>query len=146
MSSQFDLFMRNPYYREIYEKAPTEKLKHFIRRSWGDPTYVDDEGDDTHLPGPDEEYLAMFPVCGIRFELFMRNPYYRNMYKNAPTEKLRRHFRRAWGDPTYVYDENEDAHLSKPEVEYLAQFAVGGMQKVFFKKLLARFDQIDTHE
>ncbi|MBR5010637.1 MAG: hypothetical protein IKY06_08335 [Clostridia bacterium] len=68
------------------------------------------------------------------------------MYEKAPTEKLRRHFRRAWGDPIYVYDENEDAHLSKPEMEYLAQFAVGGMQKVFFKKLLARFDQTETDE
>ncbi|MBR6008026.1 MAG: hypothetical protein IK056_02945 [Clostridia bacterium] len=146
MRNQFELFMRNPYYREIYENAPTEKLKQYIRHSWGDPTYVADENDDNHLSGPDENYLSQFPVCSIRFELFMRNPYYRNMYKNAPTEKLRRYFRRAWGDPTYVYDENEDTHLSKPEVEYLAQFAAGGMLKAFFKVLLARFDQTDTDE
>ncbi|MCR4578278.1 MAG: hypothetical protein K5784_10280 [Clostridiales bacterium] len=81
-----------------------------------------------------------------QFDLFMRNPYYREMYENAPTEKLKRHFRRAWGDPTYVAEENEDTHLSKPEVEYLAEYAVGGMEKAFFRKWLARFDQMDEDD
>lgn len=31
MGKGFDLFMRNPYWRKIYEEAPTERLKEYWR-------------------------------------------------------------------------------------------------------------------
>lgn len=84
------------------------------------------------------------------FELFMSNPYYREQYENAPTQKLKRYFELVWNSSLAIVDDDcdtskEDAelkslHLSKSEVEYLTQFAVGGYEKAAYKKWLAQFD------
>ncbi len=74
-----------------------------------------------------------------RFEIFMPYPYYREMYENAPTERLKRWFRRTWGETATEPSNNPDTPLTREEVEYLAKYAVGGMEKAFFKKLLSNF-------
>ena len=77
------------------------------------------------------------------FEIFMCNPYYREMYKNAPTERLKRRFRRSWGGTAFEPVTDADTPLTREEVEYLAKDDVGGMEKAFFKRWLARFDRKD---
>ncbi len=72
----------------------------------------------------------------------MRNPYYREMYENAPTERLKQILRRSWGGTDSEPANNADTPFAREE-EYLAKYAVGGMQKANFKKLLARFEQQD---
>ena len=85
---------------------------------------------------------------GKGFNTFMRNPYYRKMYEEAPTERLRKSFQVEWDnnpfitgkDPNMDNSEGTGEKLTKEEVEYLARFAVGGAEKAFYKKWLATFD------
>ncbi len=85
---------------------------------------------------------------GKGFDTFMRNPYYRKMYEEAPTDKLKRMFQREWDNNPFVTGDTSDddapvrkgEKLTREEVEYLAKFAVGGMEKAMYKKWLATFD------
>lgn len=85
---------------------------------------------------------------GKGFDTFMKNPYYRKMYEDAPTDKLKRMFRDEWDNSPFVTGDESDMDepsgkgekLTKEEVEYLAKFAVGGMEKAMYKKWLATFD------
>lgn len=88
---------------------------------------------------------------GNGFDEFMKNPYYKGMYENAPTEKLKRYFELSWDTSSAVIDDDHDTrkedeeirslHLSREEVEYLASFAVGGAEKAAYRKWLAQFDK-----
>ncbi len=76
---------------------------------------------------------------GRGFDLFMKNPYYRDMYDNAPTERLKAGFRAAW-------DNDIETLRSLPpptreEVEYKARFAVGGYEKAVYKRWLKSFEE-----
>ena len=80
---------------------------------------------------------------GKGFDEFMKNPYYREQYENAPTERLKRSFELSWDRDYLTREEREEyrnLRLSREEVEYLAQFAVGGYKKWFFKKWLSQLD------
>lgn len=88
---------------------------------------------------------------GKGFDTFMQNPYYKEQYDNAPSEALKRYFELTWDRSKWVMGEDYDGekeaeelrklNLMKSDVEYLAQFAVGGPQKAAYKKWLAAFDQ-----
>lgn len=88
---------------------------------------------------------------GKGFDVFMKNPYYREKYENAPTKKLKRYLELTWDSNPFVMGEDYDSSkedeelrklkLEKSEVEYLAKFAVGGAEKAMFKKWLASFDK-----
>lgn len=88
---------------------------------------------------------------GKGFDTFMKNPYYREQYENAPSEEIKRYYQLTWDRSPFVVgsdynSEKEDAELrkmklTKSDVEYLAKFAVGGPQKAAYKKWLAAFDQ-----
>lgn len=87
---------------------------------------------------------------GKGFDLFMRNPYYRQMYENAPTERLKQCLKREWDESPFVtgdvsaleaVEPTTSTKLDKNEVEYLAKFAVGGAEKAFYKKWLSQFDK-----
>ena len=86
-------------------------------------------------------------MMGKGFDTFMRNPYYREMYENAPTERLKQCLRREWDNSPFVTGEEPSEEpdgstkLDKSEVEYLAKYAVGGAEKAFYKKWLAQFDK-----
>ena len=90
------------------------------------------------------------------FDEFMKNPYYREQYENAPTERLKRSMKLNWDMNPFVMGANYKATKeqieekkklkemgpnTREEVEYLAKYAVGGAQKAFFKKWLAKFDE-----
>ena len=88
---------------------------------------------------------------GKGFDTFMENPYYRELYENAPSQELKRYYELTWDRSPFVmgadYEGKKEAEelkklrLSKKDVEYLAKYAVGGAQKAVYKKWLAAFDQ-----
>ena len=88
---------------------------------------------------------------GKGFDTFMQNPYYKEQYDNATSEALKRYFELTWDRSKWVMGEDYDGekeaeelrklNLMKSDIEYLAQFAIGGPQKSAYKKWLASFDK-----
>ena len=86
---------------------------------------------------------------GKGFDAFMKNPYWRNQYERAPSERLKRYYELVFDSSPFVMganykSEKVDAELrklrlEKSDVEYLASFAVGGAEKAAYKKWLAQF-------
>ncbi len=88
---------------------------------------------------------------GRGFITFMKNPYYREQYENAPSRRVKQYLELEWDSNPFVagirYDDSRQCErirklkLKKSDVMYLAQYAVGGPEKAAFKKWLARFDK-----
>ena len=81
----------------------------------------------------------------------MENPYYREQYENAPSDELKKYYRLTWDKNPFVmgadYDsakEDEELRrlkLNRSDVEYLSKFAVGGSERMFYRKWLESFDK-----
>lgn len=86
-------------------------------------------------------------TMGKGFEIFMKNDYWKEQYKNAPTDNLKEYYEMVFETSPFVVGDNVDVKLvkrakelckmfGKEEVEYLAKYAVGGQEKVFYRKWL----------
>lgn len=49
MEKRFDLYMQNPFWKEYYEKAPTDILKEFIRLQFDNSPFVKGAQDDNFV-------------------------------------------------------------------------------------------------
>lgn len=93
---------------------------------------------------------------GEGFAAFMENPYYRGLYENAPTDRLKRYYELSWerayrieeldgndeGDALCkrLGDKIDALHLQREDVEYMASHAQGGPLKAMYRKWLSKFD------
>ncbi len=87
---------------------------------------------------------------GAGFDLFLRSPFWKSFYENAPSERLKRHIA-AWFESSgafWLNGEDEihyrpdgiDAGPSEPlqtfDLLYLQEYAKNGMLRAFLKRVL----------
>ena len=88
---------------------------------------------------------------GKGFDVFMKNPYWKKQYEEAPTKRVKEYLRCVFETSPFVAGRNPDVKLQKKakelcasfekkEVEYLAKYAVGGAEKLHYKKWLEKFE------
>lgn len=82
MGKGFEEFMKNPFYREQYEKAPTKNLRRYYELSWDSSPFV--MGDDYDaskenaelkkitFTKEEVEYLAKYAVGGQQKAFFKK--------------------------------------------------------------------------
>ena len=88
-------------------------------------------------------------MMGKGFDTFMRNPYYREMYENAPTEYLKASLRHEWdnspfitgGEPDDIPPMQNARPYNRQELEYLLKYAGSGMEKAYYKRRLSQLDE-----
>ena len=82
---------------------------------------------------------------GKGFDTFMQNPYYREMYENAPTDYLRAVFKHSWdnspfvtgGDPNKIPPMKGTRPYTREELEYRMKYATQGRERAYYAKKLA---------
>jgi len=78
---------------------------------------------------------------GKRFDLFMKNPWWKKLYDEAPSDELREHLRRSFENSAIKYD--RPVQLTKQDYQYLYDHAEGGYYRTFLKRKIAGFDNQD---
>ncbi len=86
---------------------------------------------------------------GKGIDLFMRNPWYRKLYEEAPSDEVRKHLLNTYeyGWSFYVgrwAEKNLPTHLNREDVQYLYDHTEGGYERAFLRKILAGFDEKET--
>ncbi len=88
---------------------------------------------------------------GAGFDLFMINPYWRQLYENAPSEALRQHYRHSFeysglmrlgmdeeeADKQTLKEWGEAQKLSREDLRYLLDNTTNQMEKAFIRRLIA---------
>ena len=73
------------------------------------------------------------------FKIFIENPYWKEYYDNAPSEALKAYIKDDFNNNPFVCskpdpDPELKAALTKDDVQYLLEKAVGGREKSYYKK------------
>ena len=81
MNTNFDTFMKNPYWKGIYENAPSEDLKQYFRIRFNSSDLEEDAA--CHGESAEEKLSAIsLDKADIRYLLaFTRNGYARQFYR-----------------------------------------------------------------
>ena len=82
---------------------------------------------------------------GKGFDTFMENPYWRNVYEDAPGEKLREYYKIRFdasgfvnGERIEVNEQLERILLSKNEIQYIQQYAGSGQARHYYQRFIDR--------
>ncbi len=82
---------------------------------------------------------------GKGYDTFMRNPYWKNIFENAPSERLKEYYRIRFDASGFVHDvpinvdeELERIPLSKEEIQYIQKFAGSGQARHYYQKFIER--------
>lgn len=85
---------------------------------------------------------------GKGFSTFMKNPYWKNVYENAPSEELKEYYRiRFEISPFVMGDDYHDAEkekrlkelsLSKEDIQYIQKYAGSGQARSYYEKAIQR--------
>ena len=78
---------------------------------------------------------------GKRFDLFMKNPWWKKLYDEAPSDECREYLRRSFESSTVKYE--RPLQLAKQDYQYLYDHAEGGYYRAALKRRLAAFDKQD---
>ena len=99
---------------------------------------------------PDDNHERGIKMSG--FEKFMQNPYWKEYYESAPTEKLKSYIRYIFEDSA-CEDENNDQYGEKAieiretfdenEWQWLIDHTVNNMARSFYKK---KFEQLKNKD
>ncbi len=80
---------------------------------------------------------------GKGFDTFMENPYWRKIYEDAPSDKLKEYYRIRYdasgfvnGEPIDVDEKLERILLSKEEIQYIQKFAGNGQARHYFQTFI----------
>ena len=88
---------------------------------------------------------------GKGFKKFMENPYYKKEYDNSPSDAVKKYLKISFDCNPFAGGEWTEKlrrevlrlgkNFKKEDVEYLAKYASGGMEKSYYKKWLEKFDE-----
>ncbi len=80
---------------------------------------------------------------GKGFDTFMDNPYWKRIYDEAPTERLKDYYRIRYDASDFVNDEPVDVDeeleripLSKEEIQYIQRFAGNGQARHYYQRFI----------
>ena len=85
---------------------------------------------------------------GKGFEVFMANPYWREVYESAPSKELKEFYRLRFEISPFVMGENyrdptasqrlEELTLSKKDIQHIQKYTGTGMAKAYYQKFINR--------
>ena len=85
---------------------------------------------------------------GKGFDTFMANPYWRRIYAEAPSERLKEYYRLRYEISPFVMGEDyrdetaeqrlQELLLTKSDIEYIRQFAGSGIAKHYYEKFIQK--------
>ena len=81
---------------------------------------------------------------GKGFDTFMENPYWRKIYEDAPSEKLREYYRIRYeasafiGESVNVDEQLKRILLKKEEIQYIQKYAGSGQARHFYQGFIDR--------
>ena len=85
---------------------------------------------------------------GKGFDTFMENPYWREVYESAPSERLKEYYRLRFDLSPFVMGEDyqdpeasqklEELLLSRKDIQYIEKYAGSGMARAYYEKFIQR--------
>ena len=85
---------------------------------------------------------------GKGFDTFMKNPYWREVYESAPSERLKEYYRLRFDLSPFVMGEDyhdpkashklEELLLSREDIQYIQKYAGSGMAWTYYEKFIQR--------
>ena len=87
---------------------------------------------------------------GVGFETFMNNPYWRDIYENAPSDNLKEHYRLMFDHNSFVSEGEmsegikealRNLSLSLEDIVYLLEHAGVNVAKVYYSNIIKRLEQ-----
>ena len=82
---------------------------------------------------------------GRGFDTFMKNPYWKKIYEDAPSNKLREYYKIRYDASGFINGEAIDVNgqlegilLSKEEIQYIQKHAGSGQARHFYQKFIDR--------